>query len=159
MSNAERAAQLFRDGHACSQAILAVYGEPLGVSRDTALRIAAGFAGGMRMAETCGAVTGAFMVLGLRYASDKSNSLAGRAEVYARLTEYARRFRERTGSLVCRDLLGCDISTPEGMAQAKDQGLFKTRCVELVETAGTLLDEMLREHPPGSPPGESSPSR
>ena len=140
MSNAARAAQLFRDGHACSQAILATYGEPLGVSREIALRIAAGFAGGMRMGETCGAVTGAFMVLGLRHGSDKSDSPPGRAEAYTRVLEFTRRFRERAGSIVCRDLLGCDISTPEGMKQAQDQGLFKTRCVELVEAAAGILD-------------------
>ena len=59
MNKISEATELFREGCACSQAILAVYGQPLGLSRDLAMRIAAGFAGGMRMGETCGAVTGA----------------------------------------------------------------------------------------------------
>jgi C_GCAxxG_C_C family probable redox protein len=143
MNRVATAAQLFRDGCACSQAILAVYGEPLGLDRDTALRISAGFAGGMRLGETCGAVTGAIMVLGLRYASENSDKGEGRADVYARVVEFADRFRRQNGSCICRDLLGCDISTPDGMKQARGQNLFKTKCVEMVESAATILDAML----------------
>ena len=70
MSKVTEASQLFRDGCACSQAILAVYGQPLGLPRKTAMQVAAGFAGGMRLGDTCGAVTGALMVLGLRHAAE-----------------------------------------------------------------------------------------
>jgi C_GCAxxG_C_C family probable redox protein len=142
MSNVSRAVELFRDGCACSQAILAVYGPPLGLSRETAMRVAAGFAGGMRLGETCGAVTGAIMVLGLRHATENCQTPAARAEVYARVVEFARRFRERTGSLVCRELLGCDISTPDGMKQAQERDLFKTACPKFVEDAATILEQM-----------------
>ena len=136
------AVDLFRQGCACSQAILAVYGRPLGLSRDLAMRLAAGFAGGMRQGETCGAVTGALMVLGLRHASADGHTPAGRNAVYQRAAEFAERFKARNGSVVCRELLGCDISTPEGMRQAERQGLFKTTCVKMVEDAAAILDEM-----------------
>jgi C_GCAxxG_C_C family probable redox protein len=142
MSKVAAAAQLFRDGCACSQAILAVYGEPLGLDRATALRISAGFAGGMRLGETCGAMTGAIMVMGLRYAGENCDQSDGRADLYARVVEFADRFRRQNGSCICRDLLGCDISTPDGMKQARAQNLFKTKCVELVESAATILEEM-----------------
>jgi C_GCAxxG_C_C family probable redox protein len=96
----------------------------------------------MRLGETCGAVTGAFMVLGLRYAQDSCMTGAGRAEVYARVLDFTERFKKRNGSLACRDLLGCDISTPEGMKQAQGQNLFKTTCVKMVQDAGEILEEM-----------------
>ena len=148
MSGVSRAAQLFRDGCACSQAILAVYGQPLGLSRTTAMQLAAGFAGGMRLGGTCGAVTGAFMVLGLRNASENCDTAAGRADVYSRVVEFAKRFQGRNGSVVCRELLGCDISTPDGMRQAQERNLFKTTYVKMVEDAAMILEEMEAESQP-----------
>jgi C_GCAxxG_C_C family probable redox protein len=142
MSKVAIASQLFRDGCACSQAILVAYGDTLGLPRKTALQLASGFAGGMRMGETCGAVTGAFMVLGLRHASETCDKAAGRADVYARVAEFTKRFQSQNGSIVCRALLGCDISTPEGMKQAQARNLFKTTCVKLVEDAATILEDM-----------------
>ena len=148
MSKVAAASQMFCDGCACSQAILAVYGQPLGLSRKTAMQIAAGFAGGMRQGETCGAVTGAFMVLGLRHAGNKSETAAGRADVYARVAEFAKRFRSQNGAIACRELLGCDISTPGGLKEAKERNLFKTTCVKMVEDAAAILEEMAGESQP-----------
>lgn len=142
MSKVIEAVESFRSGYACSQAILATYGAPLGLDHDSALRLAAGFAGGMRLGETCGAVTGAFMVLGLRHAGRESSTPAGRAEVYARVTEFAQAFERIHGALHCRELLGCDIGTPEGMAQAREQSLFRAVCPRLVQTAAELLEAM-----------------
>lgn len=144
------AVELFLAGSACSQAVLAVYGEPLGLDRAWAMRIAAGFAGGMRLGETCGAVTGALMVLGLRHAPEDCDTAARRAEVYARVVDFAERFKKRNGSLLCRELLGCDISTPEGMKQAQERNLFKTTCVKMVQDACEILEEMAEE--PGHMP-------
>lgn len=142
MSNVSKSAQRFRDGCACSQAILDVYGTPLGLSHDQALRIAAGFAGGMRLAETCGAVAGAVMVLGLRHGSAACDTSDGRAEVYEHVVEFIGRFRQRNGSISCRELLGCDISTAEGMNQAREQNLFETTCAKMVIDAAEILEEM-----------------
>ena len=133
---------MFRDGCACSQAILGVYGTPLGLPRELAMRITAGFAGGMRLGDTCGAVTAAFMVLGLRHGSGNCDTPAGRSEVYARVVDFAERFGKRNGPLDCRDLLGCDISTAEGMKEAQERNLFMTTCVKLVEDAAEILEEM-----------------
>jgi C_GCAxxG_C_C family probable redox protein len=142
MSDVSKAVEMFRGGCACSQAILAVYGARLGLPREQALQLAAGFAGGMRLGETCGAVAGAFMVLGLRHGSTDCGQPAGRTEVYARVLDFAERFKQRNGSLTCRDLLGCDISTAEGMKQAREQNLFKTTCVQIVRDAAEILEEM-----------------
>ena len=145
MSGASEAVDLFRRGYACSQAILMVYGTPLGLDRTHAAKIASGFSGGMRMGETCGAVTGAFMVLGLRHCKGGAEASTDRSQVYAAVREFVSRFEERNGSVVCKDLLGCDISTPDGMAAAKKQGLFETKCPKMVEGAAEILEEMLRD--------------
>ncbi len=153
MSHVADAVRLFRDGCACSQAILSVYGPTLGLDRATAMRIAAGFAGGMRLGETCGAVTGAFMVLGLRHCSDDCATPAGREAVYRAVTEFASRFRQRNAALACRELLGCDVSTPEGMKQAREQDLFRTFCPRMVEDAAEILEQMIAASRPSADGG------
>lgn len=143
MKEAEVAVELFRGGCACSQAVLGAYALRYGLSEDHALRIAAGFAGGMRMAGTCGAVTGAFMVFGLAHCGAECNVAAGRKVAYEAVTAFTRAFRERHGGLDCRELLGCDISTPEGAKAAQDAGLFRTKCPELVRDAAELVGGQL----------------
>lgn len=143
MSDVETAVGLFRDGCACSQAILGAYGPRFGLGQGEALRVAAGFAGGMRLAETCGAVTGAFMVFGLAHCGDDCRQAAGRKTAYAAVTSFAQEFGSRHGSLACKELLGCDISTPEGARSAQERGLFRTKCVELVRDAAELVEGLL----------------
>jgi C_GCAxxG_C_C family probable redox protein len=143
MNRIENAVSQFKSGLACSQAVLAAYADRFGLDESTALKIASGFGGGMgRTAETCGAVTGALMVLGLRYGGTTGDPAVKEA-VYAQLRQFAEQFKARNRSLVCRDLLGCDISTTEGLAQAKGKQLFATVCVKLVRDAAEILDEML----------------
>ncbi|NLL37458.1 MAG: C_GCAxxG_C_C family protein [Fretibacterium sp.] len=142
MSAIQEASRLLLSGYACSQAVFVACGEPLGVPRELALRISSGFAGGMRTASTCGAVTGAIMALGMRYGDGECATGAERARVYKAVREFSEEFRRRHGSLLCRELLGCDTSTPEGRSRANELNLFETRCVALVEGAVALLEEM-----------------
>lgn len=107
------------------------------------MKIASGFGGGMgRMAETCGTVTGAMMVLGLRFGAALPDR-AAKELVYAKVWKFADRFKTRNGSLLCRDLLACDISTPEGYEAAKEKQLVSTTCPKFVRDAAEILEEML----------------
>ena len=101
----------------------------------------------MRMAETCGAVTGAFMVLGLAHATSECNVVKGRRPVYEAVAKFRGIFEQRNGTLVCRDLLGCDPCTAEGARFAKEHGLFKTVCLKMVRDAAEILDRMLAPAP------------
>ena len=120
-----------------------MYGRRFGLERETALRIGAGFAGGMRIAETCGAVTGAIMVLGLYRATAESTTAKRREPVYLAVKEFMDEFERRHRTLICRDLLGCDIRTEEGMQAAKERGLYKTICPKMVLDAAEILETML----------------
>jgi len=143
VSRVEDAVNCFCRGAACSQAILGTYGPPVGLPREQAMKLASGFAGGMRLAQTCGAVTGAFMVLGLKLAGPDCDQRDGRNDVYAAIRDFAARFQQRNHSVVCKELLGCDISTPEGADRAKREGLFRTICPNLVQAAAEILEGML----------------
>jgi C_GCAxxG_C_C family probable redox protein len=113
------------------------------LERETAVRIGAGFAGGMRIAETCGAVSGAIMVLGLFRATAESTTAERREPVYQSVKQFISEFERRNGTLVCRDLLCCDIRTAEGIQTAKNRNLFKTICPRMVQDAAEILESIL----------------
>jgi C_GCAxxG_C_C family probable redox protein len=145
VNDVESAVDVFLKDCACSQAILVTYSRRYGLDPGHAMKLAAGLAGGMRMAETCGAVTGAIMVLGMHGCGDDCNTGKGREKTYSLVREFTARFEQRNGSTRCKELLDCDISTAEGMKAAKDRNLFKTRCADMVRSAAEILEEMLKE--------------
>jgi C_GCAxxG_C_C family probable redox protein len=144
MSRVEETVARFREGCSCAQAVLSTYAPQFGMDRETALKVAAGFGGGMgRMADACGAVTAAFMVLGLKWGPATPADREAKERVYQLVREVAATFKARNGSIVCRDLLGCDISTDEGFELAKQRRLTSTICPEIVRDAAEVLEELL----------------
>lgn len=150
--DAARAAALHMEGSVnCSQAVLSVYGKYFDLPEATAFKVATGFGAGMgRTGGVCGAVTGAYMVLGLTY---EHGNPASRGEVYELVREFNKRFIARNGTLCCRDLLGHDIGSPEGMAAIREQKLLAKICARLDSDAGEILEELLasrlKERAPG----------
>jgi C_GCAxxG_C_C family probable redox protein len=146
----EQAVACFQEGFSCSQAVLATFAPQFGLDRDLALKVSGAFGAGMgRMGETCGAVTGAFMVIGLLHGRTKAEDQETKEKAYALVAELADQFRQRNGSLACRELLGCDLGTPEGRQCAHDHGLSATRCVKFVRDAAEIVERMLAQ-PEGS---------
>jgi C_GCAxxG_C_C family probable redox protein len=144
MNKTDRAASVFADGFNCAQAVFSTVAPGFGLDGETAARIATPFGGGMaRMGGTCGVVTGAFMALGLARGSARPADKETKEQAYVIALEFVKRFMERNGSIVCRDLLGCDIGTHEGHERAKQLGLFDTVCAKLVRDAVELLEDML----------------
>ncbi|MBN1889633.1 MAG: C_GCAxxG_C_C family protein [Thermoflexales bacterium] len=138
----ERARECFAKGFNCAQAVISAYGPELGLEREMALRVAGAFGGGMgRMGHTCGAVSGAFMVIGLKYgkAHEDDDEAQTKEKAYALVREFTARFAARHGTITCNELLGCDISTPEGHRRASEMGLF-TRCPQFVQDAVEILE-------------------
>jgi C_GCAxxG_C_C family probable redox protein len=144
MDRVELAVSLFKQGFSCSQAVLAAYGDDFGLDREVALRVAAGFGGGMgRMAQTCGAVTGAYMLIGMKYGNVDAKERRAKEKTYELVREFAGRFTGHHGSLLCRELLGCDLSTPEGFQLAKERKLADTVCANLVRDAAAIIGEIV----------------
>jgi C_GCAxxG_C_C family probable redox protein len=143
MNRIYNAVNKFSDEYACSQAILTEYCERFGLDYHIALKLASGFAGGMRMGKTCGAVTGAYMVLGLNFGDSNCEKMEGRKDVYKAVCDFTKLFIEIHGSVECADLLGHDISTTEGMQVVKDLRIFQTICPNFVKTAANLLEQLI----------------
>ena len=138
MSRIYEAVQLFEGSYLCSQAVFAVFSEDLGLSKENAFKIGACFGSGMRQGEVCGACTGALMALGLKYGDDKPKC----DEVSDKFFE---EFKKENGSFICRDLLECDISTPEGVKQALDNNLFREVCPKMVASAVEITEKIMNE--------------
>lgn len=143
MNRIDTAVKLFNEGYNCSQAVLAAFCEPFGMDRSTALTLASGFGGGIgATGGVCGALTGAIMVLGLRYGSADSADKTAKNEMYRKTRELSEEYKLRTGSLYCRDLLGFDLSTEEGQLAAKEPDAFHD-CPQFVQVAAEILEEIL----------------
>ncbi len=143
MTKPEHALDLFARQFNCTQAVLAAYGPDEGLDEARCLMLAAPFGGGIgRLGETCGAVTGAIMVLGLRYGGATTADPQAKAALYERVRDFVARFKVRNASIICRDLLGCDLSTPEGWQQAQDRKVHQTVCPKFVRDVAEILDAM-----------------
>ena len=106
------------------------------------MKLGGAFGSGMNMGETCGAVTGALMVIGLRRAKVSKSGFLSRDRTERETLEFIERFKARNGTVSCKELLGCDLGTPQGRADARRDRSFKTRCPRFVRDAAEILEEL-----------------
>ncbi len=136
----------YQNGYSCAQAILAAYAARYGLTHDEAHGLAAPFGGGLsRQADTCGAVSAALMVLGLHYWDRQAGPREAKEKIYKLSQEFLQQFKQRNGTLLCRELLQLDISDPVDLEQARQSHLFDTRCPNFIRDAVELLDQWLGE--------------
>ncbi|GFI51566.1 hypothetical protein IMSAGC020_02781 [Lachnospiraceae bacterium] len=137
-------AELFAKGYDCSQVVVSHYAEELGISEELANKAAACFGGGMFQADTCGAFTGALIVVGLKYGHFDPDKLQAQKDVLmAKSREFRRKFFELHPTCNCRELVGYDVSTPEGIQAAVESGRMMSFCPKLVKEVIEALDEIL----------------
>lgn len=142
MIRAERAKKYFTEGYNCSQAVMLAFSDLLGLSEEKIAALALPMGGGMgRMRETCGGVTGAVLCLGLIFDG------LSKGESYALVQEFARRFKEKNGSINCGVLLtGAGVSAEHGAPEARTPAYYKKRpCADLVYDAAEILTEICTE--------------
>lgn len=144
MNHQKKAESLFLQGYNCCQSVFCAFADEFGMDFDTALRLSSSFGGGMgRLREVCGAVSAMFMIAGLAdgYA-DPEDDLA-KAKHYERIQALAAQFKEKHGSIICRDLLGLEgAQSPVPEARTK-QYYQKRPCAEFVKYAAKLLEDYL----------------
>lgn len=144
MSKSNCAVDCFKNGYNCAQAVFSTYCEQLGLGKTNALKIAGGFGGGMgHIGETCGAVTGAIMLIGLKHGKVHKDDNDAKETTYKLVQEYTKRFKAVNGSVNCTELLGYDISTSEGLIAAREANLWDTVCAKLVKDSAQIVEELL----------------
>ena len=147
MTRKEKAMQNFLEGYNCSQSILLAFEDLITIDIDTALKIASPYGGGMgRLREVCGSVSGMFMVLGFLKGYDNPKDYEGKKVLYTHVQELARRFEEKNGSIVCRDLLGLSVQKEDATPSLRtDEYYGKRPCKELIGCAAEILEAYLKE--------------
>ena len=148
MTRAEQASEYFKQGYACSQAVVLAFADVAGVDADTVSKMTLPLGGGLgRLRLTCGAVSGMAVAYGMIEASSTPD-VQNKKEVYAAVQKLCGQFSAENGSLICADLLsGNNLSvTVGGVAEPRTNEYYKKRpCAELVYHAAQILENYLKE--------------
>lgn len=145
----EIAKQYFLDGYNCAQAVVLAFAQDFGLDKKTAVMLSSSFGGGMgRLREVCGAVSGMFMVLGLKYGYASPEDNQAKKELYKKVQEVAGLFKDDNGSIICRELLGLNqTGKSDPTPDLRTESYYKKRpCKDLVQFAADLVDEYIKNH-------------
>lgn len=144
MDRTELAVERFASGYSCAQAVLSVFARQLGLPEEMAYKLAAGFGGGMAHLDgPCGAVTGGLMVLGMARFDPGADVRIAKSHVYTKAAEFVRMFTSHHGSILCSRLLGCNLSRPEELRRAVEEGVIGETCPRYLRDAVALLESLL----------------
>ncbi len=141
----EIAVNKFKEGFNCSQSVLFAFANTFNLDEKTALKISCGFGAGMgRHQETCGAVTGAYMVIGLKYGKSSKDEEHLKEKTYSKIREFTKVFKEKYKTTNCKILLnGCDLLTEEGKKRFKKESLTEKICTSYVRDSVKILNDIL----------------
>ncbi len=144
-THSDMATELFKKGYNCSQSVFAAFSDETGLDFNTALKISSSFGGGMgRLREVCGAVSGMFMVVGIKYGYTDPSDKNLKTEHYRVIQNLAGQFEKENGSIICRELLGLSVKNDNPVPEDRTDSYYSKRpCVELVEQAARILDEYI----------------
>lgn len=145
--HSQKAKELFKKGYNCAQSVFCAFADDLGINFETALKLSSSFGGGMgRMREVCGAVSAMFMIAGLKYGYIEPNNKSVKTEHYKRLQKLAQNFRDKNGTIICRELLGIDAND-DPIPSDRTQEYYENRpCERLVADAAELISEYISQN-------------
>lgn len=140
------AAACFTEGFSSAQAVISTFSEDLGLESETARKMSCGFGAGMaHTGNICGAVTGAMMVIGLKYGKALAGDDAAKEKTYALVQDFIVKFREKNGSIHCTELLGYNLSDPEQRSRAHESNTIATKCPGFTRDAVAILETILHK--------------
>ena len=144
MTKSDDALASFRKGFTCSSAVFSAFSDDLGLESETAMKIACGFGAGIsKTGNICGAVSGAIMVIGLKYGMVKTGDDPATENTRALTRQFIQEFAAKNGSVNCTELLGYNLSIVDEYEKAREKKLFVTKCPEYVRDATAILEKIL----------------
>lgn len=147
MSKADDAHRSFLKRFTCSASVFSAFAEDLGLSPEVARKIACGFGAGIsKTGNTCGAVSGAIMVIGLAYGKAGEGDEAATEKTRGLVRQFIAEFTRRNGSVNCTELLGYNLSIPDEYEAARECGIFIDKCPLLVRDAADILESLLNDN-------------
>ncbi len=146
MSRIEKALSQFATGCNCCQSITTAFDPDYNLDSQKALKIGAAFGGGMsRLGNTCGAVSGALMIIGMAFRNDDPEDSDNKEQVYVISQRFLNQFMEIHGTVMCRDLIGINLNDEQDLEKAREAGIFEEKCPNFVKTAAQLLEDILEQ--------------
>ncbi len=143
-SKEEKAIESFRSGLNCSQSVVSAYAEEMNFDRNLALSISCGFGGGMgRLQETCGAATGAFMVMGIHYCRKYSDNKDRKETTYAAIQKFSKEFTVLHGTMNCMELINVDLKSEDGHRLLKESNLSENVCEKCILDSLKITEDIL----------------
>ena len=148
MNHAEKAQELFLEGYNCAQAVACAFSDLTGLDEKALARCASSFGGGMgRLREVCGTMSGALIVLGILCGYDDPKDQPAKIAHYHLVQDFARRFREKNGTIICRELLKDVKVLPGDQPEPRTKAFYASRpCLRLIGEAAGIVDQILEEH-------------
>jgi C_GCAxxG_C_C family probable redox protein len=144
LTRGDDAEAIFLDGFSCAQSVCLAFAGDYGIDRETALKLSCALGGGMGHTDnTCGAVTGALLVIGMKYGRTRPDDMAAKEKTYEITKEFIDEFQRRNRSLRCTDLVGYNLSNSRELALAKEKEAFRSKCTLLVRSAAEILEDIL----------------
>lgn len=138
-----RASEFHKKGLNCSQSVACAFSTDFDLDEATMEKISSGFGGGIgRLQQACGAVTGAVMILGLKYWKNENDVGKSKADVYERVNYFTEEFKKLHKSIVCSELLGLDLKSDEGKKRYKDENLSQIVCEKCILDAVSILEKL-----------------
>ncbi len=140
----EKARNLFLQGFNCSQSVFGAYADDYGIPLEFALKVSASFGGGIgRTRETCGAVCGMSMLVGLEEGQTQPDDSQQKQKNYKAVQELMAQFREMHGSTKCGELLKLRADSKVSyIPESRTDDYYRTRpCLRMVETAVSLFED------------------
>jgi len=146
MYKPEIASGHMKKGYNCAQSIIKAYASEVGMNQEDAVRMASALGGGVgRNGHICGAVSGAALIIGMKFGTTDPANFQAKEKAYNKTNELLEKFSAENKSVLCKELLGYDIKTPEGLKQARESGVMVQKCPALVSSAGKILESIINE--------------
>lgn len=145
--DAARAKALFYEGYNCAQSVFLTFAERLGLEWEMAAKLSSSFGAGMgRLREVCGAVSAMFMIAGMTCGYEDPHDDVVKAEHYQRIQMLAEQFRERHGTIICRELLGLGEGPDNYVPSKRTQEYYESRpCAQCIADAAELISGFLEK--------------
>lgn len=146
MNKSEKAAGYMKNGYNCAQAVVKTYAADVGMNEEDGVKMASVLGGGVgRTGHICGAVSGAALIIGMKFGSTDNTNIHSKDKAYQKANELLEKFAAENKSILCKELLGYDISTNEGLKQARESGIFIQKCPLCVLSAAKILESIINE--------------
>lgn len=144
-SRVKYAVNLFERGYNCAQSVFAAYAELFGMDMQTALKMSSAMGGGVgRMREICGTVSAMALLAGLKEGNDDPDNEAAKEHIYALVRKMSAQFKDKQGTLICRELLGIEGMEESAKPSIRTPEFYASRpCGRIIACAAEIIEKEL----------------